>query len=96
VQAGRREDGYVWWFAPEQQRWVLQPLVDVGLADDEIRALLHRLARATDRAPHTLVSDEPAPVRAAWTHTIDRMLTLVVTEDERFPGRLPAPRSENW
>jgi hypothetical protein len=83
----------VWWFAPEQQRWVLQPLVDVGLADDEIRDLLHRLASATDRAPHTLVSDEPAPVRAAWTHTIDRMLTLRVPDDGPPPARLPAPRS---
>jgi hypothetical protein len=80
------------WFAPEQQRWVLQPLVDAGLADDEIRALLHRLAGATDRAPHTLVSDQPAHVRAAWTHTIDRILTLRAP-DERAPGRLPAPRS---
>ena len=85
----------MWWFAPEQQRWVLQPLVDVGMADDDICALLHRLAGATDTAPHTLVRDQPPQVRAAWTHTIDRMLTLPAPDDEPPPGRLPAPRSEH-
>jgi hypothetical protein len=83
----------VWWVAPEQQRWVLQPLVDVGMGDDDIRALLQRLAGATDRHPHTLVSDEPAHVRAAWTHTIDRMLTLPDPDDDPPPDQLPAPRS---
>ena len=72
----------MWWFAPEQQRWVLQPLVDAGLADEDICALLQRLAGATDSPPHRLVSHEPAHVRAAWTHTIDRMLTLPGPDDE--------------
>ena len=83
------------WFAPDEQRWILQPRIDAGLADDEIRALLLHLAGASDLAPHTLVRDEPAHVRAAWTHTIERMLTLRARDDETAPGRLPAPRSRN-
>jgi len=64
----------VWWFAPEQQRWVIQPLVDAGMAPDAICALLFRFA--VDFGGPEVVSDQPPVIRAAWTHTVDRMLTL--------------------
>ena len=90
----------MWWFAPEQQRWVLQPLIDAGLQADDIRVLLFRLAAPAVGVlphPHELVSDQPARVRAAWTDTIDRMLTLPRPADRpTSPGgglrRLPVPR----
>jgi hypothetical protein len=69
--------------AQEQHYWVVQPLVDAGLAQDEIRALLVRLgldamlqpvpaSPADAMAP---VRDRPAEVRAAWAEMIDRMVT---------------------
>ncbi|UOY03480.1 hypothetical protein [Blastococcus sp. PRF04-17] len=64
----------MWWFAPEQQRWVIQPLIDAGMAQDAICALLYRFAVDADGLE--VVHDQPPPIRAAWTHTIDRMLML--------------------
>jgi hypothetical protein len=85
----------VWWFAPEQQRWILQPLVDAGLAAEEISALLCRLAvdaTVSDGLEHA-VSDRPDIVRAAWTHTIDRLLSLPGPVAQPHIGPLPTPRS---
>ena len=83
----------MWWFAPEQQRWILQPLIDAGLPTDDICRLLHRLADGEAPRPDELVSDQPAPVRAAWTHTIDRLLTLPEPVDQPPARTLPMPRS---
>ena len=71
-------------FAREQQQWVVQPLLDVGLDQDQIRDMVFRLAfqdlvsegRDTLRWVTELVVDQPAEVRTAWAQTIARMLTL--------------------
>lgn len=85
----------MWWFAPEQQRWILQPLIDAGLPAADISLLLNRLAGDVDSAPDVLAADQPAPIRAALTHTIERMLTLPGPDRPEPPPspRLPAPRS---
>ena len=70
--------------AAKQCHWIIEPLVDAGLAPDRIRALVFRLGFEavvdTGRAPHerltALVRDEPAHVRAAWTTVIGRMIAL--------------------
>ena len=72
------------WCAPEKQHWVLQPLMDAGLATDQIRAFLLQLAfdeivgdgRTTVAAVHAVVRDQPASVRTAWTETVCRLLAL--------------------
>jgi hypothetical protein len=74
----------VTWCAPEQQHWVVQPLIDAGLAMDQIRSLVFRLAfdeivgdgRATVAGIHDIVRDQPARVQAAWAETVGRMLAL--------------------
>ena len=68
--------------AQDDPNWVLQPLVEVGLQQEQIHGLVFRLAfdavvsegrggvaRVTD-----VVRDEPAEVRAAWAKMIGRML----------------------
>lgn len=70
--------------APEQQYWVIQPLVDAGLGLEEIRVLVFHLSfqaivtegHGTADCVHNLVSDRPAEVRAAWTQMIERMLAI--------------------
>jgi hypothetical protein len=70
--------------APEKQHWVLQPLIDAGLAMDQIRTLVFQLAfdeivsdgRATVAAIHGIVRDQPARVQTAWAETVGRMLAL--------------------
>ena len=49
-------------------------MVDAGMAPDAICALLFRFA--VDFGGPEVVSDQPPVIRAAWTHTIDRMLAL--------------------
>lgn len=70
--------------APEQQYWVIQPLLDAGLGLEEIRTLVFDLGfqaivtegHGTADVVQHLVSDRPTPVRAAWAQTIGRMLAL--------------------
>jgi hypothetical protein len=72
------------WCAPEKQHWVIQPLVDAGLAMEQIRALVFQLAfddlvsdgRATVAGIHAVVRDQPARVQAAWAEMLGRMLAL--------------------
>ncbi|MGY1714763.1 hypothetical protein [Geodermatophilus nigrescens] len=66
---------------PARQRWLLQPLVDAGLTDDEIADLVVGLAFdgvVAGRAPapgrlDAMVGQRPAAVRAAWFEVLDRM-----------------------
>jgi hypothetical protein len=74
----------VTWCASEKQHWVLQPLIDAGLATEQIRTFLYQLAfdgivgegRVTVAALHAVVADQPARVQAAWTETVCRLLAL--------------------
>ena len=69
---------------PEQHYWVVQPLIDAGLAPDVIRDLLFRLCFAvivsegqdTVAEVTGVVEDQPVAVRTAWTEVIGRMLSL--------------------
>ena len=71
--------GQVTW---EQQYWLIEPLLAVGLGLEEIRSLVSRLGfeavvGAHDGGPASLqllVRDQPLPVQGAWTQVIDRML----------------------
>jgi len=73
-----------WCAPPEQQLWIVQPLIEAGLAMDEIRAYLFQVAfddivsegRATAAGIHGIVRDQPARVRTAWAETVGRMLAL--------------------
>jgi hypothetical protein len=64
-----------------QQRWILRPLTDAGLADDEVGTLLLHLAfdGVVDPAGPSplgvlaLAADRPLPVRRAWLEVLDRM-----------------------
>ena len=68
----------------EQEYWLIEPLLDVGLDLDEIKSLVFRLAFegivCADESGATsveqLVGDRPPEVRAAWARMIDRMLVL--------------------
>ena len=68
--------------AQDDPNWVLQPLVEVGLPQEQIRGLVFRLAfdavvsegRGGVAAVTDVVRDEPAEVRAAWAKMIGRML----------------------
>ena len=70
--------------APDQQYWLLQPLLDAGVGLDLIRVLLFRLGfedvvaegRGTVAGLHAVVADQPAEVRMAWAQMIGRMLAL--------------------
>ncbi|MGX5656591.1 hypothetical protein ACWKWC_17580 [Geodermatophilus nigrescens] len=67
--------------SPARRRWLLQPLVDAGLPDAEIAALVVGLAFdgvVSGRAPApgrlgAMVGDHPAAVRAAWFEVLDRL-----------------------
>ena len=71
-------------FPPDQQQWVVQPLLDVGVELDQVRALVFRLAfedivregRGTLSLVHELVADRPPEVRVAWAQAIARLSTL--------------------
>jgi hypothetical protein len=78
-------------FEPEQCRWVIAPLVDVGLDLDRIRDLVFRVSfdaivdggcgnpqRLTE-----MVRDEPDEIRAAWASTLWRLLVLHEPVDDR-------------
>ncbi len=67
-----------------QQHWILQPLVDVGVADDRLSELVFDLAFAGMVGPGcltpahlgALVDGEPAAVRGAWVQVLHRMITV--------------------
>lgn len=67
----------------EHQFWLIQPLLDVGLAVDEVRELLFRLAfevivcERPDGAPALadLARDKSPAVHQAWMGVLDRMLS---------------------
>ena len=69
---------------PEQQRWIIQPLLDVGVELEQIRVLVFRLAfeAITGGGPgaamgaRSAVSDQPPEVQAAWATVIGRMITV--------------------
>jgi len=66
--------------APEQQYWIIEPLLDAGLDLEQIRVLLFRVAfedivGTSDTALTALVGDQPPAVQAAWRHAIGRMIT---------------------
>jgi len=79
----------VWSSAPEAQHWVLEPLLDAGLAMDQIRPLVFQLAfddlvsdgNATVAGLHAIVRDQPAGVQAAWAEMIGRMLAVSGASD---------------
>ena len=81
-----------------QQRWILQPLTDVGLADDQVHSLVLRLA--FDSVVHggclhpshlsSLVDDQPVGVRQAWIEVLDRMIAT----PEGRPGTCGPLRAE--
>lgn len=68
--------------APDQQYWLIEPLLAAGMELEEIRALLTHLAVAAGARPGAapsvtrLVEDRAPEVRAAWTEMIGRMLQL--------------------
>jgi hypothetical protein len=67
---------------PDHQRWLVQPLIDAGLVEDEVRDLLFRLAFEAivddrpDGAPTLadLARDKAPSVHQAWIGVLDRML----------------------
>ena len=66
--------------APEQQLWIIEPLLDAGLDLEQIRTLLFRLAFEAivgdgTADPTDVVEDQPPAVQAAWRHALSRMLT---------------------
>jgi hypothetical protein len=66
--------------APEQQLWIIEPLLGVGLDLEQIRTLLFRLAFEDivgdgTGDPTDVVGDQPPAVQVAWRHAIGRMLT---------------------
>jgi hypothetical protein len=79
--ARRQEVGSL---SPEQDYWLIRPLIDAGLGLDRIRDLLFRLAFAaivsegqdTAASVTTLVDDQPPEIRCAWTEAIGRMISL--------------------
>ncbi|WP_448613323.1 hypothetical protein [Modestobacter sp. URMC 112] len=81
--------------APEQQYWVIEPLVDAGLGLEEIRGLVFDLSfsaivtegRGTADCLQSLVSDRPAEVQAAWRRVIGRMMAIAAPTDDDPEGR---------
>ena len=68
----------------EQQHWLIEPLLDVGLDLDRIRGLVFRLGfeaivcaeRGGTSGVDRLVGDQPPVVQAAWARMVDRMVVL--------------------
>ena len=68
-------------FTPQQFHWVIAPLLAAGLALDEVRDHLFRLAfdgivSGGRAGVGHLVSDQPDHLRAAWVEVVDRMIRL--------------------
>jgi hypothetical protein len=88
----------VWSFIPEQQYWIIEPLIEAGLDLDEVRDLIFRLGfeaivsegADTVGSVQGVVSDQPADVQAAWTEVIGRMIGLY--EPSGQSPSLPYPR----
>jgi len=65
--------------APEQQYWIIEPLLEAGLELEQIRVLLFRLAFEAivgdcTTALTALVGDQPPAVQAAWRRAVGRMI----------------------
>lgn len=63
--------------------WVIQPLLDAGLAVEDVRTLLVRVTFECLVGGRTDLSDvsaflgeQPPLVRAAWNETVNRMLAM--------------------
>ncbi|MGY1692293.1 hypothetical protein [Geodermatophilus sp. SYSU D01105] len=62
--------------------WVLQPLLDAGLATERIRTLVDRLGfevitregSPTEADLRTVVADQPPAVRSAWVEVLSRLI----------------------
>jgi hypothetical protein len=83
--------------APEQQYWIIEPLLAAGLDLEQIRALVVRLGfeaalcgGGLDSLSRIVVDRSPE-VQAAWHRTIERLLTAPAPTRSRWPG--PSPRS---
>ena len=69
---------------PAQCNWVIAPLLAAGLALDEVRDHLFRLAfdgivsDGTVGVGH-LVGDQPTHLRGAWVEVVDRMIRVHAT-----------------
>ena len=66
--------------APEQQYWIIEPLLEAGLDLEQVRVLLFRVAFQDivgdgDTALTTLVGAEPPAVQQAWRRAVGRMMT---------------------
>ncbi|TFV45424.1 hypothetical protein [Blastococcus sp. TF02A-35] len=67
----------------EQTDWLVQPLVEAGLAPAEIRVLVTRLCfevivaddAGTGARLLDVVADRQPAVRSAWLEVVDRLLT---------------------
>jgi len=77
--------------------WLIEPLVEAGLGSEQIRTLVYRLgfeavvhqgAPPVDRI-RAVVADQPAPVRAAWTEVVTRMILF---PDDAVRRGAPRPR----
>ncbi|MGY5883979.1 hypothetical protein [Modestobacter lacusdianchii] len=70
--------------APEQQYWLIQPLLAAGVELEQIRVLVFRLAfetvtsggRDTVMGASSVVSDQPPEAQAAWATVIGRMIAV--------------------
>jgi hypothetical protein len=76
---------------PAGRRWIIEPLIDVGLGLGEVNALLFRIAfdamvghADIDMSVRNIVADQPAPVQAAWIETVTRMIGS--SRDDRLIG----------
>lgn len=65
----------------DPRRWIVQPLVEAGLHDEEIADLLFRLSvevRAgsddVDERVRIMASGQPPAARAAWVETLSRLI----------------------
>jgi len=61
--------------------WVIQPLLDAGLAVDDVGTLLLRVTfdclvggRSDISDVSAFLGEQPPPVRAAWVETVNCML----------------------
>ena len=63
--------------------WVIQPLLDAGLAVDDVGTLLLRVTfeclvggRSEISDVSAFLGEQPPLVRAAWVETVNRMLAM--------------------
>jgi hypothetical protein len=74
-------------FPAEEQQWVVQPLLDAGVALPQVCELVFDLAfgdivtagRGTIASLGDLVADRSPEVRSAWAQMISRLLLLELT-----------------